>query len=56
MQACEQFGGDRAREIDELIKAATGVPCPGRISGVCPFASAGAGGQKGEPHLSVVAS
>jgi hypothetical protein len=38
---CEQFGSERAREIDALIEAATGRPCPGRDGGSCPLAPDG---------------
>lgn len=41
-RACEEFGADRADEIDALIKAATGEPCPGRLGGQCPLASTAA--------------
>lgn len=32
---CEQFGPDRCQEIDSLIEAATGKPCPGRQGERC---------------------
>lgn len=35
---CEQFGQARGQEIDDLIQAATGSPCPGRDGGACPLA------------------
>lgn len=35
---CEHFGADRADQIDALIQAATGRPCPGRLGGICPLA------------------
>jgi hypothetical protein len=53
---CEQFGSDRSRQIDSLVEAATGHPCPGRDGGVCPLASGGGSTQAEESHLSVVAS
>lgn len=53
---CEQFGTDRSREIDDLIEAATGSPCPGRSTGVCPLSPCDDHGEAVQPHLSVVAS
>lgn len=38
---CEQFGTDRSREIDDLIEAACGRPCPGRRGGPCALAPVG---------------
>ena len=49
---CEQFGTGRSREIDDLIEAATGQPCPGRLGGRCPLASRV--GAVGTPHLKAV--
>jgi hypothetical protein len=46
---CEQFGSERAREIDALIEAATGRPCPGRDAGRCPFEP-----ESEAPHLRAV--
>lgn len=52
-QPCEQFGPDRCREIEDLIEAATGRPCPGRAGGRCPLApDAGGGGDA--VHLKAV--
>jgi len=36
---CEQFGPTRAAEIEGLVEAATGAPCPGRTGGECPLAA-----------------
>lgn len=36
---CEQFGMQRAEEIEDLIEAATGSPCAGRHGGTCPLAA-----------------
>jgi hypothetical protein len=35
---CEQFGMQRAEEIEDLIEAATGSTCPGRSGGTCRLA------------------
>jgi hypothetical protein len=37
MKTCEQFGPERANEIEALIEAATGRPCPGRCGSGCPL-------------------
>lgn len=34
---CEQFGAERSAEIEGLIHAATGEPCPGRRGEPCPL-------------------
>lgn len=38
MKPCEQLGPEMASDIDDLIEAATGKPCPGRMGMPCPFA------------------
>lgn len=35
---CEQFGPERAAEIEALIRASTGAVCPGRLGATCPLA------------------
>lgn len=51
---CEQFGSQRAEEIDALIQAATGHPCPGRMGARCPFDAQQGGAKSSEPHLRAV--
>lgn len=54
---CEQFEPTRSREIDDLIEAATGQPCPGRQGGRCPLAPvAPVSEEELIPRLRVVAS
>jgi hypothetical protein len=38
MKPCEQFGPERAREIQELIEAATGIPHE-EVCDQCPIAA-----------------
>lgn len=50
---CEQFGAERAVEIDQLVEAATGAPCAGRTGGRCPLAPPGGAGAAVERRLKV---
>lgn len=53
-EPCEQFGTERSEQIDALIEAATGRPCPGRSGGRCALAPMPC--EVEAPHLAVIAS
>lgn len=53
---CEQFGAERAKQIDDLILAATGARCPGLVGGICPLTGATREVGENRPDLRVIAS